>query len=260
MLTLRDSPNLPHAESSNAPTKSHGVGIIAEGAVLIRDGFIHQVGASRRILNLSEARGAEAIDASGCLLLPGFVDADADLLGDTATQVILRRSVERLLRHGTTCIGATLKNKRAARLLRESNPPLTVQFRRSQPGTENILYPLLRKPLENTTSGEAQVIASGFHPGRNPACSLQTAASLAVREGQMPLDAALRAITICAARAIGAGHLTGSIEPGKYADILILDVPDYREIPYHFGVNLVRAVIRRGRVVYRRGEVEWQEN
>lgn len=262
MLTLRESPHSRQAELSNVLTESHNLGLIHEGSVLIRGGLIQQVGPSRRILNLAEARDAEQFDASGCLVLPGFVDADADLLGETATQVILRKSVERLLRHGTTAVGATSASKRAAKLLRESNLPLTVQLRTSHPGSDEILYPLARRQQLDADgfAHQAQVIASGYHPGRNPACSLQAAASVAVREGQMPLEAALRAITICAARALGISHLAGSIEPGKYADILILEVPDYREIPYHFGVNLVRAVIRHGHVVYRLGEIEWHED
>jgi imidazolonepropionase len=61
---------------------------------------------------------------------------------------------------------------------------------------------------------------------------------------------ALAAATINAAHAIGRGGSNGSIEVGKQADVLIMDVNDYRVIGYRYGTNLVRTVIKRGRVVY----------
>jgi imidazolonepropionase len=57
---------------------------------------------------------------------------------------------------------------------------------------------------------------------------------------------ALNAATINAAFAIGLGEETGSIEPGKQADILILGARDYREITYEFGSNFVETVIKKG--------------
>ena len=50
---------------------------------------------------------------------------------------------------------------------------------------------------------------------------------------------------------------TGSLESGKCADLLILDMPDYREIPYHFGMNLVQLVMQNGTVLLERSEVKW---
>ena len=50
-------------------------------------------------------------------------------------------------------------------------------------------------------------------------------------------------------------QVAGSLEFGKEADLLILDVADYREIPYHFGVNHVELVMKKGEVVYREGAV-----
>ena len=50
---------------------------------------------------------------------------------------------------------------------------------------------------------------------------------------------------------------SGSLEYGKDADLIMLNVSDYREIPYHFGVNLVALTMRKGQVVYREGAVAW---
>lgn len=58
----------------------------------------------------------------------------------------------------------------------------------------------------------------------------------------------LIAATLNAAHAIGLGDRVGSLEAGKKADILILDIPNYCHLGYHFGVNLVERVIKSGQV------------
>ncbi len=60
---------------------------------------------------------------------------------------------------------------------------------------------------------------------------------------------ALAAATLNAAYAIGRGDEVGSLSPGYAADLLLLDVADYRQLGYRFGTNLVRTVIKGGRVV-----------
>jgi imidazolonepropionase-like amidohydrolase len=35
----------------------------------------------------------------------------------------------------------------------------------------------------------------------------------------------------------------------KPCDLVVWKVDDYRAIPYHYGVNLARLVVKRGRVV-----------
>jgi imidazolonepropionase len=62
---------------------------------------------------------------------------------------------------------------------------------------------------------------------------------------------AVVASTINAAFAIDRGDELGSIEEGKKADVIILDVEQPEEIPYHFGVNLVHQVIKGGKTIYR---------
>ena len=60
---------------------------------------------------------------------------------------------------------------------------------------------------------------------------------------------AIVAATINAAHAIGEASSVGSLEPGKKADIVILDAPNHRFLGYKFGVNLVETVIKDGEVV-----------
>ena len=66
---------------------------------------------------------------------------------------------------------------------------------------------------------------------------------------------ALSASTLNGAAAMGRSNRIGSIEPGKQADLAVFDVPDYREIPYYLGCNLCAMTIKKGRVVYRAGNV-----
>jgi len=63
---------------------------------------------------------------------------------------------------------------------------------------------------------------------------------------------ALNAVTVNAAYAVGREKDLGSLEPGKQADIVILNVSTPEELIYAWGVNHVVAVIKRGRLVDRR--------
>ena len=54
--------------------------VVKNGALLIRNGIIQDVGPSRRVENLAGARKAREIDATGKLVMPAFVDADMALV------------------------------------------------------------------------------------------------------------------------------------------------------------------------------------
>ena len=56
------------------------LGIIPDGALLLKDGLIDEVGPTRRVENLLKARGARVIDATGKVVMPGFVDAHTHLM------------------------------------------------------------------------------------------------------------------------------------------------------------------------------------
>jgi len=57
---------------------------------------------------------------------------------------------------------------------------------------------------------------------------------------------------------MGRENEIGSLEVGKRADILILDIPNYKYLPYHFGVDHVEQVIKNGRVIYKRSMINEQ--
>lgn len=97
-------------------------------------------------------------------------------------------------------------------------------------------------------AGAILAIATDCNPGTAWCESMQFAIALACRALKLTPAQAIAAATINAAHAIRRADRIGSIEPGKQADLLILSVADYRHLGYRFGTNLVRKVIKRGRV------------
>jgi len=86
----------------------------------------------------------------------------------------------------------------------------------------------------------------------NPNCwteSMQGIIQLACLCMRMTPAEAITAATMNAACAIGRQHVVGSLEPGKQADLVVLDCPNHGFLPYHFGVNLVDVVIKKGHVL-----------
>ncbi len=110
-------------------------------------------------------------------------------------------------------------------------------------------YPPARRLIE---AGVAVALATDFNPGSSPVWNMQMILSLACTQMRMTPAEAVVAATINGAYALDRGNRCGSIEAGKQADLCIMDVPDYREIPYYFGVNHCRGVFKNGRLVFSR--------
>lgn len=96
-------------------------------------------------------------------------------------------------------------------------------------------------------------IGTDFNPGTSPTASMPLAMTVACLSLGLTPDEALVAATINAAYAIGLGDEIGSLEGGKVADFVIWNVPTSRQIPYWPAADLVRTVVKRGRVVLDRG-------
>jgi len=393
------------------------LGIIQDGAVLIVDGRIEDVGTSRRVENLALAREAQEIDATGRVVMPGFVDshthlvsgparildfemqlggaslkeithagggtrAIARLIADFSPRILegqARNAIERAIRHGTTTLEAKsgfglsdageIKILRVHSALQKQNAALVSTFLHGRLFSDNLsqtdqfvdwvcsrMLPHIRQrklaefvdtrceeggfTLEQATrylsaarqtgfgvklhagphsysgvvnvavqvgatsidnlqtvtredvallaqsravatllpgpgfflgtdrypparllidGGAAVALASGYSPESCPSQNMQMMMALACRKMAMTPAEALSASTINSAHALGKGQQTGSIEKGKSADLIMLCVPDYREIPYHFGVNLVALVMQRGNILAQRSEVKWPD-
>jgi len=91
-------------------------------------------------------------------------------------------------------------------------------------------------------------LATDCNPGTTWNESMQFVIALACRTMKLTPAEAIAASTINSAYAIRRSDTIGSIEVGKQADLLILSVSDYRQVGYRYGTNLVKQVIKRGRV------------
>jgi imidazolonepropionase len=92
-------------------------------------------------------------------------------------------------------------------------------------------------------------LATDFNPGSSFTESIPIILSMACLMMKMSPAEAVVASTINSAYAVDRAEEVGSIEKGKRADLVIWNVQDYREIPYHYGVNLVDQVIKHGEAV-----------
>ncbi len=105
-------------------------------------------------------------------------------------------------------------------------------------------YPPARQLIE---AGAAVALATDFNPGTSPTLNMQFVLSLACTQMRMTPAEAITAATLNGACALRRSQRIGSLEPGKQADLIILDVSDYREIPYYFAVNRCVMTMKRGR-------------
>ena len=99
-------------------------------------------------------------------------------------------------------------------------------------------------------SRSGMAIASDFNPGSCMIYSMLKIIALACLRYGMHVDEALIGATRNGARALGISQRVGTIEEGKDADLVVLDVDNYLKIPYAFGEDMVRYTIKKGKVIY----------
>lgn len=109
-------------------------------------------------------------------------------------------------------------------------------------------------------AGAAVALASGFGLELGATYNMQMVIALACAEMDMSPAEAVSAATINAAHALLCHDRTGTLEPGKNADLVMLNVEDYRDIAHQPGVNHVHMVLKNGATIYQEGEVGfWPE-
>jgi imidazolonepropionase len=101
-------------------------------------------------------------------------------------------------------------------------------------------------------AGLALAISTDFNPGSCYLQSMPEVLSWAALRYRMSAAEVLTAATLNAACSIGRGDRLGSIEAGKQADLLVLDVPSHLHLAYELGRNPVAAVIKAGELVLER--------
>jgi imidazolonepropionase len=101
-------------------------------------------------------------------------------------------------------------------------------------------------------AGAIVALATDFNPGSAFCESLPVVMSLACTQMRMAPAEALAACTVNSAHVLGRADRVGRIEPGFDADLMLLDVPDWRYLAYHLGGEHVAVVIEAGDVVWER--------
>lgn len=107
-------------------------------------------------------------------------------------------------------------------------------------------YAPARKMIEN---GVAVALSTDCNPGSSYSESLSIIISIAALQMKLTAAEAISAVTVNAACALDRGGKIGQLAPGLPADITFWDMGDYRELPYHYGVNLVAKVVKKGKLV-----------
>ncbi len=187
-----------------------------------------------KAFDLNQSR--QILTKAGALGFPLKIHADEfDNLGGAALAVELgAASADHLVRTSDADIAALAKSETVAVSL---------------PGTPFGLAEKDFSPAQKIIAADAYfALATDCNPGTTWNESMQFTIALACRAMKITPAQAIAAATINSAHAIRRADAIGSIEVGKQADMLILSVPDYRHLGYRYGTNLVRQVIKRGKV------------
>jgi imidazolonepropionase len=112
-------------------------------------------------------------------------------------------------------------------------------------------YPPARKLI---AAGVPVALATNFNPGSCFNLNMQLVLTIACSQMKMTPAEAITAATINGACSLGISAKVGTLEEGRQADIVLMDVGDYRELPYFFGVNHCVVVIKKGNVIINRLE------
>ena len=98
-------------------------------------------------------------------------------------------------------------------------------------------------------AGVAVALATDFNPGSCMSYSMPLMMTIACAQTHMSPEEVIVAATLHGAAALDKSRELGSIEVGKKADMIILDIPNYKFLTYHFGSNHVEKVIKNGVVL-----------
>ncbi len=202
---------------------------LAEYVDIFTEAHVYNIEESRRILTKAKELGfklrmhADEIEAIGGAELAGELGViSADHLGACSDH-----GIQAMKEAGTiaTLLPATLFSLRAKS------------------------YARARQMIDN---GLPVAIATDYNPGSCNCDNMQLVISLSCLQMGMTPAEAICAATYNAACALQLNHLLGSLEIGKQADIILMDIPSYQFIPYHLGSNQVKKVIKKGKCIFER--------
>lgn len=198
---------------------------LAEFCDVFLETGVFGVGESRRLLTAARERGfglklhADEIDELGGSLLAGELGAV---------------SAEHLIATGERGMAAMAKGGVIAVLLPCTSLYLDKSFARAR---------------DMIAHGIPIAVATDFNPGSCPSLNLGLCMTMAYLKYRMTPEEILSAVTINAACAVNRGRSTGTIEPGKKADMVIWNAEDMETLCYRMGSNLAGTVIKNGTTV-----------
>lgn len=124
------------------------------------------------------------------------------------------------------------------------------------PGTSfNLQTGKFARGREMIEKGVPISLSTDYNPGSCPTENLQLIMSFASLIMKLTPEEVITAVTINGAAALGLEKEVGSLEIGKKGDIVIFDAPNLEYILYHFGVNHVDTVVKKGKIVYRDNKI-----
>jgi len=187
----------------------------------------------------------------------GIEDSRRYLLAARAAGLGLKLHADEIVRIGGAGLAAELGATSADHLLKASREDLAAM---GAAGVIATCLPLtaftLREPYADARSmidsGLAVALASDLNPGSCYSQSIPLIFALATLYMNLSFAETLTALTLNGAAALGLAETRGSIEPGKAADILILDVKAAEHLAYHVGMNLVAQTIKDGEIASHR--------
>jgi imidazolonepropionase len=116
------------------------------------------------------------------------------------------------------------------------------------PGTSYFLNIPYQPARELIGSNVPVTLATDFNPGSCMTENLQIIMSLASLKLKMSAEEIINAVTFNAAHSLFLQNSIGSLEEGKFADLLIFDFPSYKDLLYHFAVNQLECVFKKGKI------------
>lgn len=260
-LTLKDE--IKQLEIANELNKKHKMDIVSTfmGAHAIadeyknnRDEYINLI-CKKMIPKIASLKLAEFCDIfceNGV-----FTVSESEKILKTAKKYGfgLKIHADELETSGGALLSAKLKAKSAEHLIQTDYRGIEAM---AKSGTIAVLLPstsfYLDKPFAKArTIIEKNVpvaIASDFNPGSSPGFNLQLSMNIAYIKYKLTPEEILVATTLNGASAINRADITGTIEVGKQADILIWNAKNLNYIIYRFGNNLVKTVVKKGVVIY----------
>lgn len=166
----------------------------------------------------------------------------------------LKLHADEIVQLGGAALAAKLKATSADHLLKSSDGDLIAM---RDAGTVATLLPCTAFSLKEDYArgrfmidkGLAVALASDLNPGSCYTQSVPLMIALATIYMGLSIEETITALTLNGAAALDRADSIGSLEAGKQADLILLDAPNYRHLSYHFAMNLVDTVIKKGRIL-----------